>query len=763
MGDTAANQALLKTIIDSAPDGMYVRDPDGTIQSWNRAAEEIYGYSAEEVIGRHFFMLVPEDRRELEEVISSTLLDGNNIPPYETRRRRKDGAVIETLVVPAALKDESGAVVGIFVTARDITEANRIRHERDALSALVDSSLVAIVSLDRDGLLTSWNQGAERLFGYRADEVLGRRSSFLAPEQLWDESAALDASLKQGRHVLGYETQRLHKDGSSVDILLSASPVYNREGEIVGIGAIYQDVTERQATLRELARREAQLNEAQEMARLGSWELDIRAGRAELSDQMWRNIGYRPGEIEITPTIAMSMVIPADRDRLQREVDRAVEERGEFNEDVRLERPDGSIVNLSMKGRAHETTDGRVCLSGTALDTTQQDSLEEQLIRSQRMEALGGLAGGIAHDFNNLLAVILNYGNFIQDDLPADHRSREDLEEMLGAARRGVSLVRQLLSFARREVVKPEPVNLNLLVHQMEPLLARAVAEDIDLDVLLDEEVWSTEADRGQLEQVLLNLVVNARDAMPRGGRITIETKNLVADDAYSATRPNMQPGPYVALIVSDNGVGMDRATQERVFEPFFTTKPRESGTGLGLASAYGIVERAKGHISLYSEVGIGTSFKIYLPATDVPVLVAVPAHDEAEWQGRNERIVVVEDEEPVLALITRILGENGYDPIGISSPQEALEFLRSDGDIDLLLTDVMMPDMSGRTLSEAANVPTIFMSGYTDSVIARQGVLAEGVVFLPKPFSRIELLSVVRTTIDQSRFSELTEKQATA
>ncbi len=523
------------------------------------------------------------------------------------------------------------------VAAAPDEDRDALRRERDLLAAIVDSSLGAIISIDTDRVITSWNVGAERLFGYSAAEAIGRRSTFLAPEDRRDESTELVERLLRGEEVIDFETVRVAKDGRLIDVVVTANPITDAEGQLIGVAAIYHDITERKR-------------------------------------------------------------------------------------------------------------------------------LEEQLIQSQKMEALGGLAGGVAHDFNNLLAVILNYGTFIQDDLPEDHPARADVAEMISAAQRGAVLVRQLLSFARREAVRPEPINLNLLISQMQPLLERAVAADIALDFRLAEQLWSTDADKGQIEQLLLNLVVNARDAMPRGGTVTIETANVVADEAFVTARPNLEPGRYVALVVSDTGTGMDKQTQARIFEPFFTTKSRDSGTGLGLASAYGIVQRACGDISVYSEPGIGTTFRIYLPVSEISVDRPLPAApSERSLRGAGERVLVVEDEPPVLGLIVRILTEGGYSPIAMSSPQPVIDYLRSGGRADLLLTDVMMPEMSGRTLSEETKLPTVFMSGYTDSVIAQQGVLQQGVVFLPKPFSAAELLKIVRTTLDRRRHVDLTESRASS
>ena len=625
-------ESRLAAIVRSAPDAMFVRALDGTVLTWNPAAERIFGYAYDEIVGRHYFTLVPERRRDEELARTQRLLSGLQLPAYETVRVHKDGSFIDVSATQAAITSEDRRVVGISHIARDVTAEKDTQRERDLLAGIVDSSLGAIVSFDTEGVFTSWNVGAEQLFGYSASEAIGRPSSFLAPADRREEPSRVLERLLAGEETVNFETVREAKDGRLVDVVVTANPIKGRDGSVIGLAAIYHDVTERKR-------------------------------------------------------------------------------------------------------------------------------LETQLVHSQKMEALGGLAGGIAHDFNNLLAVILNYGRFIHEDLPQGHPARADIEEMIGAAQRGATLVRQLLSFARREVVRPEPTNINLLIGQMQPLVERAVAEDIVIETKLAEDLWSTEVDKGQIEQLLLNLVVNARDAMPHGGNVTIETSNVTVDAAFVSVRPTLQEGRYVALMVSDIGEGMDRETQERIFEPFFTTKPRGSGTGLGLASVYGIVQRAGGEISIYSEPGIGTTFKIYLPACDVDAQPrGLDSRTEISLAGKGERILVVEDEPAVVELIARILTKAGYVPLPVSSPQLALEHLRKDPGVQLLLTDVIMPEMSGRTLSEMTLLPTVFMSGYTDSVIAQQGVLQEGVVFLPKPFSADDLLRIVRATLDQDTHIDLTE-----
>jgi len=392
-----------------------------------------------------------------------------------------------------------------------------------------------------------------------------------------------------------------------------------------------------------------------------------------------------------------------------------------------------------------------------------RERLERQHQQSQRLESLGQLAGGVAHDFNNLLAVIVNYAAFVGDEAQRaaseEHDPRwasiaRDVEEIKRAGERASHLTRQLLAFARREVVQATDLDLNDVVASVEQLLRRTLGEHIDLQTSLDPELWSVHADPGQLEQVLVNLAVNARDAMPRGGTLSIDTQNAVADDAYVSRYPGLEPGRYVRLRVSDTGTGMDLATLSRAVEPFFTTKPKGEGSGLGLATVYGIVMQARGHVHIYSEPDIGTTITALLPATDAVVTKVEPVTSE-EAAPTGGTILVVEDEEAVREVARRILSNRGYDVVTASSGDEALIVVEDDSrPIDLLLTDVIMPRMLGKELAEQAvrirpGLPVLYMSGYAHPVLASQGTLDEGVALIEKPFSGAELLAKVRDVLE--------------
>ena len=390
--------------------------------------------------------------------------------------------------------------------------------------------------------------------------------------------------------------------------------------------------------------------------------------------------------------------------------------------------------------------------------------LEKQLRMAQKMEAVGRLSGGISHDFNNLLGVILGYIQVIKRNLVAGNSMYEYAEEIEKASQRAVSLTRQLLAFSRQQVLEPVILNLNTLVADMQKMLPRLIGEDIDVNLILDPALGQVKADPGQLEQVVMNLAVNARDAMPDGGKLTIQTADAEIDAAFAREHPGSVPGRYVMLAVTDIGTGMDPETQAQIFEPFFTTKGRDKGTGLGLATVYGVVKQSNGYITVDSEKGKGASFKIYLPRIEQNVPATSKSSPEPLNVRGSETILLVEDAEPLRRLAHLFLKENGYRVVtaadGSEAQQVAAQFA---GPIDLLLTDVVMPGINGRVLAErlAPNHPAmkvLYMSGYTDSFIAGHGVLEPGTHLLRKPFTEEVLIRKVRELLDGNGGTKKTE-----
>ena len=445
---------------------------------------------------------------------------------------------------------------------------------------------------------------------------------------------------------------------------------------------------------------------------------------------------------------------PAERQRL---LDRDSYTEREYDEvEATWKRKDGRRLTVQLSVRAVRDGSGDVEYYETFVrDVTEQRRLEGQLLQAQKMEAVGRLAGGVAHDFNNLLTVILSYSDLLLEDLPPEIPDRADVAEIRKAAVAASSLTRQLLAFSRQQVLEPRVLDVNTVVASTEKLLTRLLGEDVSLTTTLAAALGAVKVDPGQLEQIIMNLAVNARDAMPRGGRLSIETANVEMDESYVHGHPLARPGHYVMLAVSDTGTGMDAATQARIFEPFFTTKEAGKGTGLGLATVYGIVRQSSGFIWVYSEPGHGTSFKIYLPRVDEPVSPAgAPA---PQVVGGSETVLVVEDVAAVRAVTRQMLERQGYCVLEAANGATALSLARQhQSAIHLLVTDVVMPEVSGRELADQLvqlrpDMRVLFMSGYTDDAVVRHGILQEGIAYLQKPFTPDTLARKVRAVLDGS------------
>jgi PAS domain S-box-containing protein len=409
----------------------------------------------------------------------------------------------------------------------------------------------------------------------------------------------------------------------------------------------------------------------------------------------------------------------------------------------------------TIKVPLRSPAEGTATILGVATEITERKRLEEQLLQSQKMEAVGQLAGGVAHDFNNILTAIVGYTDLLATELGSNVQQLEDLEEIRKAARRAAALTRQLLAFSRKQVLEPRIIDVNSVVLNLDKMLRSLIAENVALKTNLADNLAAARADPNQIEQVIMNLAINARDAMPEGGTVTIETRNATLDDNYAAQHVAVVPGEYVMLAVSDTGCGMDAKTQSRIFEPFFTTKPPGRGTGLGLSTVYGIVKQSGGNIWLYSEPGKGTTFKIYLPAiAAVPEDIGKVAPAEAAPR-RGGTVLVVEDDEQLRRLTHRALASQGYTVLEADRGSTALDIARRHkGHIDLLLTDVIMPDTNGRKLAETMRAArpelrVLYMSGYPDGAIASHGMLEPGVAYLAKPFTTEAVARRVREVLE--------------
>jgi PAS domain S-box-containing protein len=602
------------------------------------------------------------------------------------------------------------------------------------------------------------------MLGYTVDAMLGRELfGFM------DAPGAFEARTRFARRQRGiaerHEFRWRHADGRELLTTVSASPLHAPDGAFAGALAFVSDVTEQRRAEAALRDSQAGLGLALSAAGMVVWERDLQTERL-------RNLVSEPDEAASaarpnafgTFAAFLAAVHAEDRDRVARTHRDAVARGGDFSHQFRITGQQGQLRWMQSTGRVLAGDDGRPArVIGLSLDVTERIALEAQLRQAQKMEAVGQLAGGVAHDFNNLLTVITAATRFARESLPPDNPAGEDIAAIDAAAARAAQLTRQLLAFSRKQLLKPERLDVSRVAREAEQMLRRLIGADVEIVADLAPGLPLVLADPGQLEQVLINLAVNARDAMPDGGRLTLRTAAVtVTPDEAARLGAGRVAGAYVRLSVRDSGIGMESDTLARLFEPFFTTKAPGKGTGLGLATVYGIVKQSGGYVWVTSAPGAGTTFEIDLPAAATPTAEAVdPRADDMASGAAMARVdatlLLVEDDVAVRVVTRRILVRHGYTVLEAAHGAAALEVLdRHAGPVDLVLTDVVMPQMSGRAFAQELErrrpgVRVLFMSGYTDDEILRRGVLAPGVGFLEKPFTAERLLGAVRDGL-QSR-----------
>ena len=605
-----------------------------------------------------------------------------------------------------------------------------------------------------DFIFKDFNPAGERIEKTKAQDLIGKRVTQVFPGI--KEMGLLDvlwrvwrtgipehhpASLYRDEHIAGWRENSVYKLPT---------------GEVM---AVYEDVTERRQAEEALLQAERKYRSLFENAVEGIFQSTPEGRFLTVNPALARILGYSSPEELVGGIHDITHQIYADPER-RREYARLLEEHGfVLGFECQLNRKDGSTIWGSFCTRAVRDADGKlVCFEGTMDEITERKRMEAQFRQAQKMEAVGVLAGGVAHDFNNLLTVINGNTEMLLSDLAQDDPRRGELELIKEAGLRAVSLTSQLLAFSRKQILQLRLLDLNDVVAENSKILARLIGEDIDLIAVAQPDLGLVMADAGQIQQIIMNLAVNARDAMPRGGKLTIETADVDLDEEYVRSHEAVPAGRYVMLAISDNGIGMDAKTRARIFEPFFTTKGPGKGTGLGLSTVYGIVKQSGGFIWVYSEPGCGTTFKIYLPRVEGKAgKPDGPAGEGLELQG-VETVLVVEDDSSVRTLIVRVLKRRGYKVIEASNAGEALQAAREfAGDIHLVLTDVVMPEMSGKALAsqieaERPGIRVLFVSGYTNDAIVHHGVLDTGVAFLQKPFTSDFLARKVREVLDFSK-----------
>jgi hypothetical protein len=639
---TVAETLLATSILEAIPDAVAVVNQQGVMIQINSQMEAMFGYTREELIGQKIEILVPERSRPQHDHHREQFHARPKIrrmgSGLDLNGRRRDGSEFPVEISLSPVTTADGMIV--LSAIRDISDRKRIeedlrrvneeldrrksrelRDSQNRLALIVDSSQDAIIGKNLDGIVTHWNKGAEHIYGYTAQEMIGRPLSVLAPKEKSDEITGILRKIRAGERVEYFESVRVTKDGRSLNVSISVSPIHDAEGQVVGASTIARNITG-------------------------------------------------------------------------------------------------------------------------------QKKIEDQLRQSQKMEAVGRLAGGVAHDFNNLLGIVTACSELLRSRVDAN--GLEYVDNIREAAKRGASLTRQLLAFSRRQPVQNQLLDVNERLKEVSKLLRPLMGDDVEIVLLPRSPSAIVEVDPGQFDQVVMNLAVNSRDAMPRGGKLIIETGVFDFDEGFAREHPPMTAGRYVMLAMSDNGTGMDEATRSRIFEPFFTTKEIGKGSGLGLATAYGIIKQSGGHVWVYSEPGHGTTFKIYLPSAEEKLNGRVESHEETLPASRGGVTILLVEDDPMMRRLTRqMLQEHGYRVLEAEDGRSALEVIASNAaPIDLTLTDVVMKRMNGpelvlRLIESNPGMKVVYMSGYTGELVAHQG-FDTGIRLLEKPFTRVDLLKTI-------------------
>jgi PAS domain S-box-containing protein len=894
-------ESRFRAVFEGSSLGIAIEDLSGKILDSNRALRQMLGYTAEDFhhITRRDFTHARDHKEETEHF--KRLLSGDS-PFYQAEKRfvRKDGRIIWGLLTVALARDAEGEPEFPIAMIEDITERQRAEEALQQYAGIVDSSNDAIISQTFDGIVFGWNPGAERLYGYSAREANGRPISIILPPGREEDATDLVERMRKGERIDNFETTRLRKDGSLIDVSITTSPIKDAVGRTIGVSSISRDISRRKkaeqriAALSNLGRRLSSARTAKEAAeiivevadQLFGWDacslsictpdhqtfnslitMDVIDGKRkhvpvvhknEAPSPLMRRVLEKGAELivrqepvsaaEATPfgdvsrPSASLMFVPVrngpkvigmltiqsywpnaytqdDLNTLQALADhcggaleriRAEAENQklaafpQFNPNPIMELgADGALNYFNdaafqmalflgkdhpsemlppttsaivhdclATGRSllrHETTIQERSISWSffpvqsigvvhcyAGDITDRQNLEAQLRQSQKMESVGQLAGGIAHDFNNILTVIQGHVSLLSLGAGLPEGAVESAEQISLAADRAANLTRQLLTFSRRQVMQPKTLDLNEVVNNMTKMLRRILGEDITLQVNYAPSLPLVQADPGMMEQILLNLAVNARDAMPKGGRLFVDTAVVAVDDAYVLNNPGARAGEHVRLTVKDTGTGIPPEHLPRIFEPFFTTKDVGKGTGLGLATVYGIVQQHHGWVNVASKMDVETVFNIFFPASAAKAEPADAAIPKTEIRGGNETLLIVEDEAALRGLVKSLLERWGYHVLDADSGVNALPIWRERKDqIQLLITDMVMPhgmsgrELAGRLLRDKPALKVIYSSGYSLAVVGSDMVLQEGLNFLQKPYNPRRLAQAIRDCLD--------------
>jgi two-component system, cell cycle sensor histidine kinase and response regulator CckA len=779
---------FFEQMFHASPDALSIADSEHRVLWANETFARMFGYGTSEILGQSLEKLVvPEERLAESQWVSEALAKGERIT-LETKRRRKDGTLIDVSVSCAPLVLD-GKVVGFYAGYHDITDRKRVEALSSALYRVAEKSssahdlqqffaavhgIVDELMHARNFYIALYDPATELIsFPYFVDEndsaptskKLGRGLTdflirtgkpLLATPEVLQAMEDRGEVARNGSRSLDWMGVPLavnnHTFGALVVQTYSKNIRYGeRDKEILNfVARQLASAVEIKRNEQALRRSEARYRSLVQSSVYGIYRSSLEGRFLDVNPALITMLGYGSAEeVLLLDPEKDVFAQPEEHERLITEFRRIGRLDGI---EVKWKRKDGTNITVRISGRAVSSADEPAdVLEAIAEDVTDRRALEDQFRQAQKMEAVGRLAGGVAHDFNNLLMVIGGYAEVILSQLDLSHPLHEKGRAIQLAADRATTLTRQLLAFSRKQLLELKVIDVNAIVQDMERLLRPLIGENVEFATILESAAAHTRADAGQLEQILMNLVVNAKDAMPEGGKLTIQTQNTVVDENHRGQQ-FIRPGHYVTLSVSDTGMGMDRETQSRIFEPFFTTKEKGKGTGLGLSTVYGIVKQVGGYVMVQSEIGRGTTFHIYLPLVDEAAEKPVSAPDNAS--GGTETILLVEDEESVRQLVRDTLTAKGYQVVDAENGEAGLAAAESHkGKIDLVITDVVMPGMGGRELvkqlaTTRPGTKVLYLSGYTEDAIVSDGSIEKGTAFLQKPFTLQNLSRKVREVL---------------
>jgi PAS domain S-box-containing protein len=749
----------LQTIIDNTPAVIYAKDLDGRYILINRRYEELFHISKEAVLGMTDHDIFPAAAADAFQANDRMVLAQGHAAQFDETVPHDDG-LHYYISVKFPLSHANGKAYGVCGISTDITERRHaeaaLRESEERLRVIFDTAREGIVQVSPTGMIVYANRRLSEMFGIPLDEVIG--SSFVDhvhPDQRAESGSSIGALASGEVDSVIVERHLMRRDGSDFWGQISARRLEGPDGKIAAMVGVVADVTEWKDAIDALKQSEeryrALFEESKDVIYISSPEgkfIDINPAGVSL-------FGYSSkGELLSVDIASQIYVDPSERMRFKR----TIEKQGFVTDyEVRLKNKKGEeLAIMTITSSAVRDKRGNiVAYRGIMRDMTEQRKLEQQLRQSQKMEAIGQLAGGIAHDFNNILSAIIGYGGLVQRKMAPDDANRQNVEQILAAADRAAKLTHSLLAFSRKQIINPKPVNLNDILKNVEKLLSRIIGEDVELRTQTADRDLIVWADSLQIEQVLMNLSTNARDAMPTGGQLILKTEEIDLHDEFMMQGGILKPGRYALLTVTDTGSGMDEKTHEKIFEPFFTTKEVGKGTGLGLAMVYGIIKQHNGYILSSTQKGKGTTFSIYLPLIGPRAGEPDSMQSDLPMKRGTETILIAEDNETVRKMTSTMLIDQGYTVIEAADGEEAIRRFREQHDrIQLLLLDVVLPKKNGKEVYAEVtrvrpDVKVLFMSGYTADVIHAKGIVDEGLHFIPKPANMRELLQKVREVLD--------------